>query len=1588
MNEYEELREAGFSDNEIEQQFTKELTESGFAEPEIKQWIYEQSGRALKAYQGDEVESVKALAEVAAQEAKEDEPHEVTFKRALEIGWQNSVSGMLKRGKLPDELTEEEKASMSFMDRTVASVASIFSDIPVFWTGGKIGAKAGSLAPGNAKPVAMALSSSAGAFAFHAAARQILVDAYSRGEVLSAEEMMFRVGNTLKEFVKGGTVGATMGAFGIGGKVASGALEKTAAEIAQPVAKKAVEATAKAISPAAEIFGLTTASSAVEGHIPTAQDFLDSAAAIGVLKLGYKGLDKAQALTLTEMNNLKKYVLPRLYERFVKTGQSPAEAVSEAAEDPIKMQKLLGIESIKRGYEATKADPTGGTPLDEMARFLKNYIIERGAAIQNKNGDYIVKGRELFRKKGTNSNFGFTKAIFKHGLTADEMAKLYDIINWYEPDVSGNRSRILVPGEKEDIQIALQKREADQRLITMYKQAKDENAVYSKKREIPLDAQQKRSVPTEQQDFESSTEQSTSGDYYFVPDGERLNNNISMKKFPVNLNEAAMPESGVIEDVAKLKDAVQKIKDKIGVPVRMGKVTGGKNVLGKYYPKEKMIRTRFANDIEVVAHEAGHHIENIVFGEIGSEEALPFYEELSKIATKPRKDTKRLKNAEGVAEFVSAYVVNPEYAKESCPKFFEKFESEMKSKAPELLDMLNESQEIVRRWVEQPAVARAMSQIAFDIQKPKITLKEKAAKAYDWFAQNVMDDLYQVGKVSEKLSVDPDSENSPYFRARMLRGLPEARTKYTLTERQVDFYGRDIGESLKEILKPVKRKWFGFKKGDLDMRELNTYLVAKHAIEREAAGKTTGLLLEDAKATVKALEAKYKSTAEKIWKFEKNNLKILRDSGLLSESQYKAIDEAYQFYVPLNREMENDFAYGMGVKDIQGKNPLKRAKGSTRDIIPPVESIVKNTIQIIGNAEKNRVALALADLAKIEGSGEFVFKVPNNMEKITVPVKSENGEIEFSEVWRQSNKINERNQVSAYRNGELETYEVAPELAAVINNLNSENAVWIMKAAGVVSKSLRAGATSYNATFALKNLVRDTTMAYLTTKGNYNLFKIPATAASMVVKSPIYKAYLKSGTSMVTFQETERPSLQNTIKDLTSTGYFDDLWNCISQKQFGKAVNKGLVNPVLDALAFVGDKSEQLTRFGVFRAEMLKMSKESGKPLKEMFTRENIEKAGFKAREATLDFAKGGVISKEMNVIAAFFNANVLGNLKTVEVLQKSPIRAMTLLGLLGIGNAFLNWDFEEWDVKKQIQEEPKINRDTNYVIPAGEDYNFRIPKAQQLGFISTLFEQATYEALAAYKGKEREGIINELAQSFWAELSITPIPNIILTPAEVLANYSFFTGKPIVPRSQEKVLPDYQYMEQTTEAAKAFSRGTAFVLGDDNAVSPIKMEYFLRGWTGQAGTAILRSIDWVGKKAGVWKDKDPEKTLNQMPFFRAFISRYPQRNAESVARFYQNVDKAEKYAGTLTIEEKRRNFDTIKDRAYWSAYETMIDYKKTLSELTAAAFKVQQSDMKKTEKRIMLDEIYRDIIDAAREGNALFKKTEKIIKKYKERKQ
>ena len=75
-----------------------------------------------------------------------------------------------------------------------------------------------------------------------------------------------------------------------------------------------------------------------------------------------------------------------------------------------------------------------------------------------------------------------------------------------------------------------------------------------------------------------------------------------------------MPDSDINDTaVVKISDVMKRMQEVVKVPVRLGKITGGKAVQGQYYPKEEMIRLRKANDIATLSHEVGHHLEKVVF---------------------------------------------------------------------------------------------------------------------------------------------------------------------------------------------------------------------------------------------------------------------------------------------------------------------------------------------------------------------------------------------------------------------------------------------------------------------------------------------------------------------------------------------------------------------------------------------------------------------------------------------------------------------------------------------------------------------------------------------------------------------------------------------------------------------------------------------------------------------------------------------------------------------------------------------------------------------------------------------------------------
>ena len=65
-----------------------------------------------------------------------------------------------------------------------------------------------------------------------------------------------------------------------------------------------------------------------------------------------------------------------------------------------------------------------------------------------------------------------------------------------------------------------------------------------------------------------------------------------------------------------------------------------------------------------------------------------------------------------------------------------------------------------------------------------------------------------------------------------------------------------------------------------------------------------------------------------------------------------------------------------GAGKLQAGKPIKRMKGSTRDIIAPIESILKNTYTIILNAEKNLAGQVLAKISSMKNIGAYIERLP------------------------------------------------------------------------------------------------------------------------------------------------------------------------------------------------------------------------------------------------------------------------------------------------------------------------------------------------------------------------------------------------------------------------------------------------------------------------------------------------------------------------------------------------------------------------------------------------------------------------------------
>lgn len=837
-------------------------------------------------------------------------------------------------------------------------------------------------------------------------------------------------------------------------------------------------------------------------------------------------------------------------------------------------------------------------------------------------------------------------------------------------------------------------------------------------------------------------------------------------------------------------------------------------------------------------------------------------------------------------------------------------------------------------------------------QKPEITW-DKAYTA-------AIDELHPIKQFSKLLAGEKtlSVKEDPYSLARLSRGAYGKADQFLeLSPFKFETLENTGSKPLKKILEPFKEDLQGFR----------NYAVSRRVLELSGRGVETGVDVGAAKIAARDGKVRYEKAFQELVQYQNDTLAYLKDSGIISEKAFESMQEANKSYVPFFRLMEEGGGGKTAGRGLQVKNPVRAIKGSERQIIDPIESIIKNTYLYITLAERNRVMRSMAELAeKSEMGPEFMEKVKTPMKPIEV--KSEEVAKFFEEhgieanaeaftIFRPGALRLSGDEIPVFRDGKMEVYKVAPELAAAVKALDREGTHFLMKLLAFPAKTLRAGAV-LSPDLMLRNVVRDQMTAFTLSQNKY--FPVVDSLrglGSLLKKDEHYQNWLKSGGANSALVAIDRQYIeQNVFKLSKETGLIDKTWN--------------VVRSPLELMRISSEILENSTRLGDFKNAM------KGKQ-----GAEAVFKAGLDAREVTLDFARIGAQTRAINAITAFWNVGVQGLDRTVRGFKDNPVGMTTkVTASITLPSVLLWWankDDPRW------QEIPRWQKDLFWIVMT-KDHIYRIPKPFEVGVIFGSLPERTLEAYFS----ENPKAFKEFEKTLLEGVTPNYLPTFATPVIEHFANRSTFTGSSIVPAHLEGILPEYQYTEYTTETGKMLGKFVAAVPGQRNNpfASPAILENYIRSWSGNLGMYALKLADQALEKTGVIPDPvKPASTLADLPVVKAFVIRYPSSSAQSIQDFYDRYTEQKTIADTIRHLARSGDFENMtKELTLQENQINLVKLDGIREALTAQGKFIRlvhkNPEMAPDEKRQIIDGIYFSMIEMAKNGNMLIDELDKAL--------
>src|SRR6185312_13632456 len=429
---------------------------------------------------------------------------------------------------------------------------------------------------------------------------------------------------------------------------------------------------------------------------------------------------------------------------------------------------------------------------------------------------------------------------------------------------------------------------------------------------------------------------------------------------------------------------------------------GRRRALGSYSPGNAGIKIKFTGDLDVTAHEIGHSIDDN-FGILRDLLKTPDKEiekELKKFSpfgSKPPKgaDAKKYTMGEGFAEWLRAYIVNPDEAIKQAPKLYDLYKSKVSEDYQKSLTNFSND---VRTWAGSTGRDMVLSNIEWEPEKAKGLIKEIFSKKDN--------DMFSIS-FADKLAanwVNPMRAFEKAFNyARGIKGLDEVLPENdpTILARLFLSIDRKFGEFLEGGLRDSKDrltsktprtfKWLIEPLDNTDMstikremQDVTAYMVAERTVElgnrfkrEEILTGIGGGIYKDVNVAKKALEEfsgdpekleRIQEAAKRYREFADDNLKYMVEKGRLSKESYDEIKKNNLQYVALHRIMEAEPESEIQVLKGGSKNissvsqPVQSIKGSTKKISNPYSSLLDSMYRSIKESDRNEVMKSFRDM--------------------------------------------------------------------------------------------------------------------------------------------------------------------------------------------------------------------------------------------------------------------------------------------------------------------------------------------------------------------------------------------------------------------------------------------------------------------------------------------------------------------------------------------------------------------------------------------------------------------------------------------------